>query len=160
LLLQTKETLIYTQMLNLKETANELEGMLRDIALKSGIFVPITKDLIRYKKYSVIKLEDGSWAVFHTDPKKRHIATTFLKVSAFAMCKMHEKRLSGRIREIEQNDGIFEKNYADSLIYKQTYRRTTDSVRKDTALWRYEIAHAKAKQAKQAIDSVFYASIT
>ena len=110
-------------MLNLKETASELEGMLRDIALKSGIFVPITKDLIRYKKYSVIKLEDGSWAVFHTDPKKRHIASTFLKVSAFAVCKMHEKRLSGRIREIEKHDSIFEKNYADSLIYKQTNQK-------------------------------------
>jgi EAL domain-containing protein (putative c-di-GMP-specific phosphodiesterase class I) len=108
-------------MLNLKETANELEGMLRDIALKSGIFVPITKDLIRYKKYSVIKLEDGSWAVFHTDPKKRHIASTFLKVSAFAVCKMHEKRLSGRIREIEQNDGIFEKLCELQIDYAQGY---------------------------------------
>ena len=147
-------------MFNLKETATELEGMLRDIALKSGIFVPISKDIIRYKKYSVIRLEDGSWAVFHTDPKKRHIASTFLKVSAFAVCKMHEKRLSGRIQEIEKHDSIFEKNYADSLIYKQTYRKTTDNVRKDIALWRYEIAHANAKQAKQAIDSVFYASIT
>ncbi len=147
-------------MLNLKETASELEGMLRDIALKSGIFVPISKDLIRYKKYSVIKLEDGSWAVFYNDPKKQYITTTFLKVSAFAVCKMHEKRLSGRIQEIEKNDSIFEKNYADTLIYKQTYRKTTDNVRKDTALWRYEIAHANAKQAKQAIDSVFYASIT
>ena len=68
-------------MLNLKETASELEGMLRDIALKSGIFVPISKDLIRYKKYSVIKLEDGSWAVFYNDPKKQYITTTFfLKV--------------------------------------------------------------------------------
>jgi hypothetical protein len=73
---------------------------------------------------------------------------------------MHEKRLSGRIQEIEKNDSIFEKNYADTLIYKQTYRKTTDDVRKDTALWRYEIAHAKAKQAKQAIDTVFYSSIT
>lgn len=147
-------------MFNLQETAHELEGMLKDIALKSGIFVPISKDLIRYKKYSIIKLSDGSWGVFYNEDKKRHIANTFLKVSAFAVCKMHEKHQTARIQEVERNDRIFEKNYTDSLIYKNTYKKTSDNVIKDTALWRYELAHAKAKHAKQIIDHAFYRSIT
>ena len=157
---QTRGILIFTQMFNLRETAHELEGMLKDIALKSGIFVPISKDLIRYKKYSIIRLSDGSWGVFHNDVKKRHIANTFLKVSAFTVCKLHEKHQTARIQEVERNDRIFEKNYMDSLIYKNTYKRTADLVIKDTALWRYELAHAKAKHAKQIIDSAFYTSIT
>lgn len=147
-------------MLDIKETAHELEGMLRDIALKAGIFIPINKDLIKYKKYTIIKLSDGSWGVFHTDTKKKHVASTFLKVSAFAICKLHEKNQTVRIQEVERNDRIFEKNYVDSLVYKNTYKKTTDNVIKDTALWRYEIAHAKAKHAKQIIDGTFYASIT
>jgi hypothetical protein len=147
-------------MFNIQETAHELEGMLKDIALKSGIFVPISKDLIKYKKYSIIKLSDGSWGVFHNDNKKRHIASTFLKVSALTVCKMHEKHQTARIQDIERNDRIFEKNYTDSLIYKNTYKKAADTVIKDTALWRYELAHAKAKHAKQIIDGAFYRSIT
>ena len=146
-------------MFDIKETAQEFEGMLRDIALKSGIFVPIGKDLIKYKKYSIIRLDDNSWAVFYNDLKKKHISTTFLKVSAFAVCKMHEKKMSGRIQEVELNDQVFEKNYIDSLVYKNTYKRTADVATRDTALWRYEIAHAKAKQAKQIIDRLFYGSL-
>ena len=92
--------------------------------------------------------------------KKKHIATTFLKVSAFAICKLHEKHQTARMQEVERNDRIFEKNYMDSLVYKNTYKKTADNVIKDTALWRYEIAHAKAKHAKQIIDGTFYASIT
>lgn len=147
-------------MFDIKETAQEMESMLKDIALKSGIFVPITRDLIKYKKYSVIRLPDNAWAVFHTDVTKRHIATTFLKVSAFAVCKLHEKRNSQRVQEIEVNDKVFEKHYTDSLIYKHTYKQTTDHATRDNALWRYEISHAKAKRSKQIIDNIFYATIT
>lgn len=147
-------------MFNIKDTAHELDGMLRDIAQQAGIFVPISKDLIKYKKYSVIKLVDNTWSVFLNEGRKKHIGNTFLKVSAFALCKLHEKRQNSRIKEVEYNDKVFEKNYMDSLVYKHTYKRTQDAQTRDTALWRYEIAHAKAKHAKQIIDGLFYASVT
>jgi hypothetical protein len=147
-------------MLDIKQTANELESMLKDMVLNSGMFVPISKDMIKYKKYTIIKLPDGAWAVFHNDVKKKHIATTFLKVSAFAVCKLHEKRQSLKIYEIELQDKVFEKNYVDSLVYKHTYKKTQDNMTRDTALWRFEIAHAKAKHAKEIIDRLFYSSLT
>jgi hypothetical protein len=147
-------------MLNVKHTAQELEGMLKDIVLNSGIFVPIGKDLIKYKKYTIIKLADNTWSVFYNDVRKKHIATTFLKVSAFAICKLHEKRQAVRVSEIEFQDKIFEKNYVDSLVFKHTYKNTKDNTTRDTALWRFEIAHAKAKHAKEIIDGLFYTSLT
>jgi hypothetical protein len=147
-------------MINIKHTAQDLEDMLRDIVLKSGIFVPIAKDMIKYKKYTIIKLPDTAWAVFLNDNGKKHISSTFLKVSAFAVCKLHEKRQTSRIVDIEFNDKIFEKNYMDSLVYKHTYKVTRDEQTRDNALWRFEIAHAKAKHAKQIIDGMFYTSVT
>ena len=147
-------------MFNISQTAHELDGMLKDIAQQAGIFVPISKDLIKYKKYTVLKLPDNTWSVFLNEGRKKHIGTTFLKVSAFALCKLHEKHQLQRIKEIEQNDKIFEKNYIDSLVYKHTYKVTKDAQTRDNALWRYEIAHAKAKHAKQIIDGMFYASVT
>ena len=143
----------------IKEISSDLEAMVYDIAVRSGIFVPINSTSFRYKKYMVIKGPDNLWHVFLLEPKKKHIATTFLKVSAFAICKAHEKNKAYSIDELKSNDAIFEKNYNASIFYKQTYKRTKDHVTKDNALWRYEIAHAEAKQAKRRIDDIFYASI-
>jgi len=147
-------------MFNLKTTAQELEGMLKDIATTSGIFVPISKDLIKYKKYTIVKLPDAGWAIFLNNERKKHIMNTFLKVSAFAVCKLHEKNQVARLDEIEYNDRVFEKNYIDSLVFRHTYKTTKDVQTRDNALWRYEIAHGKAKHCKQVIDSIFYASVT
>jgi len=141
------------------ENSAELEAMFYDIAVRSGIFVPINKTSFRYKKYMVIKGPDNLWHVFLLDPKKKHLATTFLKVSAFAICKSHEKRKQYEIDTVLSNDAVFQKQYNDSIFYKATYQRTASPVTKDNAMWRYEMAHAGAKAAKSRIDDIFYASI-
>lgn len=146
-------------MFNLQETARDLDYMLTDIALKSGIFVPINKDTIKYKNYLVTRDAPNGWNIFCLESRKKHIANTFLKVSAFAVVKLHEKRQTHRIDEVLHNDQIFEKNYIDSLYYKNTVKKTNDLQTKDTALWRYEIAHEKAKKSKRTIDGIFYSLI-
>lgn len=146
-------------MLNIQETARDLEHMLTDIALKNGIFVPINKDTIKYKAYLITRDSPYGWNVFFLGARKQHIGNTFLKVSAFAVAKLHEKRQSYRIDEIFHNDQIFEKNYVDSLYYKNTFKRNNNPQTRDTALWRYEIAHYKAKRSKRIIDGIFYSSI-
>lgn len=146
-------------MFDVQQTARDLEHMLTDIALKSGIFVPINKDTIKYKNYLVTRDAPHGWNVFFLGGRKQHIGNTFLKVSAFAVVKLHEKRQAHRIDEIFRNDHIFQKNYIDSLYYKNTMKKTNDPQAKDTALWRYEIAHDKAKRSKRIIDGIFYSSI-
>jgi hypothetical protein len=107
----------------------------------------------------VLKGPDDLWHVFLLEPKKVHIATTFLKVSAFAVCKGHESRKQYNIDEVLSNDEVFQKNYTDSVFYKKTIQKTASPISRDNALWRYEIAHANAKAAKSRIDDIFYASI-
>lgn len=147
------------QIANIKKTAKELDSMLYDLILKSGIFIPINKNTFNYKNYQVSKNTDGSWNVFLFSDRKHHIANTFLKVTAFTVCKLHEKGQYQRVDEILEDDRIFEKNYTDSLFYKNTVKISNDNVSKDTALWRYEIVHHKAKEAKGRIDRHFYSSI-
>lgn len=145
-------------MFSVTQTAQDLETMLKEMVLKSGIFVPINKDSIRYKKYLIVKGNE-CWNVFHVDKRKKYIATTFLKVTSFAVCKLHEKHQEHKIDELLKSDKIFEKNYVDSLYYRNTFKKTKDLLTRDNALWRYEIAHDKAKQSKQLIDRIFYSSI-
>jgi hypothetical protein len=142
-------------MSEIKEKSKDLESMLFDIA-SNNIFVYTGKDCLKYKNYQISK-SDGVWKVT-VEQGNRYacLAETLLKISAFAVCKSHEKRKSKITEEIIRLDKIFEKNYNDSLFYKNTYTKAKDFDIKDTAMWRYEISHSTAKHAKQIIDDNFY----
>jgi hypothetical protein len=146
-------------MFDIKETAKELDRLLHDIVVKQGIFVPINRDLIRYKNYMMVRNEDNDWVVLLAKDKKIHIATVCLKVSAFAMCKLHEKRRSNSMSEVDNLDKHFKKNYIDSLFYKKTAQTSSNEITRDNAVWRYEIASSAARDAKKKIDDIFYASL-
>ena len=75
------------------------------------------------------------------------------------MCKLHEKRLGARVKEVLDEDKLFSKNYIDSLFHKNTVKTSKDSIIKDNATWRYELVHGRAKRAKDRIDTLFYSSI-
>jgi hypothetical protein len=146
-------------MFDLRKTAQELENMLHDIIVSKGMFVCTDKNVFRYKKYLVSKKDDQGWNVFYIDKHKYFVAATFLKITAFAACKIHEKNDSRKLKELLALDEEFSKAYVDSLFFKNTAKNAKDSITKDTALWRYEIAHQKAAAAKQQIDAIFYRSI-
>jgi hypothetical protein len=82
-----------------------------------------------------------------------------LKVSAFAIAKLHDKKWTIRIDDIEKEDKRFQKNYMDSVFYKNTMKVSKDYVTKDTALWRWELVTEQVKDAKSRIDGIFYASL-
>lgn len=150
---------MYIQMFNLKETANSLEHMLHDFMIKGGMIVPIGKNTFKYKNYLVVRDQDIGWSVFQVGNTKKHIASTFLKVSAFAVCKAHDRFRFSTVDDVKNADAIFERNYLDSIFFKNTIKISKDYDRKDTALWRYEIVHSKARDAKEKIDRIFYSSL-
>lgn len=148
---------MFTQMLNIRDAAQELNNMLNDAIVKAGVFVPVSKNVLQYKNYLVKKEEDDSWTVFLiTGKQKTQIANTFLKISAFAICKLHEKKNFRDLAEVENSDKVFQTNYIDARYFRHTYKVSSDSAKKDIALWRYEIVNHKAKAAKSQIDKIFY----
>jgi len=146
-------------MFDIKQAAADLDSMLHDIVVKQGIFVAVNKRLIRYKKYIIVRDVNDNWTVILSDQRKFHIATVFLKVSAFAVCKMHEKGKNTSIDEIKSNDDIFRKNYIDSQFYRKTAQSAKDPVTRENAYWRLEMVKDNAKTAKARIDGMFYSSI-
>jgi len=146
-------------MFDVKQAAADLDSMLHDIVVKQGIFVEVNKRLIRYKKYIIVRDVNDNWTVILSDQRKFHIATVFLKVSAFAVCKMHEKGKTTSIDEIKSNDDIFRKNYIDSQFYRKTAQSAKDPVTRENAYWRLEMVKDTAKTAKARIDGMFYSSI-
>lgn len=150
---------MYTQIVDIKKTAAELESMLSQAVNHAGLFVPIHKNIIQYKTYTVVRQKDNSWAVYDNKNGKTLIANTFLKVSAFAICVLHNKKMFTRVNEVLKDDRIFEKNYVDSIFFKRTYKSTNDEITKDTAFWRYEIVNFTARESKQRIDKAFYSYV-
>jgi hypothetical protein len=147
-------------MFNIQQVAKELDDLLHDIVVKQGMFVSVSKGLIRYKNYIIVRNNEGDWVVaVLVNDRKKYISTVCLKVSAFAICKLHEKNKKIKIAEIEEQDSIFKKNYINSQFYKKTAQSSTNEITKDNAVWRYEIAANDARVAKKKIDSIFYASL-
>jgi hypothetical protein len=146
-------------MFDIKKAASDLDSMLSDIVVKQGIFVAVDKRQIRYKNYIIIRNDHNDWNVILVKDKKIHLATVFLKISAFAVCKLHEKKKLSSLEEIKSNDAIFKKNYIDSQFYRKTVQNTDNDVTRDNAQWRFEIVQANAKKAKDRIDALFYSSI-
>ena len=146
-------------MFDVKQAAADLDSMLHDIVVKQGVFVAVNKRLIRYKKYIIVRDPNDDWTVILSDQRKIHVATVFLKVSAFAVCKMHEKGKKTSIDEIKSNDDIFRKNYIDSQFYRKTAQTAKDPITRESAYWRFELVKDYAKTAKARIDSMFYSSI-
>jgi hypothetical protein len=136
----------------------KIEAEIYDIAVRSGMFVPIDKRSIRYKKYMIIKGPDDRWNVFQL-PGKRLISSSFLKVTAFAVAKLHDQKKITSVDKVQSADTRFQKNYNDSVFYKNTMKVSKDLVTKDTALWRYEMVKAEVKSAKDEIDAIFYSSL-
>lgn len=147
-------------MLDIKKAAAHLDSLLSDIVVKEGIFIAETKRLIRYKNYAVIRNTNDDWVILLIkDKRKFHIGTVFLKISAFALCKLHEKGKNRSVEEVKQNDAIFRKNYIDSQFYRKTAQTAKDPATRDSAQWRFEIVQTAARTAKGKIDSLFYSSI-
>jgi hypothetical protein len=147
---------MYTPIVDIKKTAAELESMLSQAVINTGLFIPVSKTSIRYKNYLISRQKDNSWNIY---TKNQLIASTFLKISAFAVCTMHEKKMLARVREVLLDDKLFEKNYIDSIFFKRTFKSTRDDITKDTAFWRYEIVNFTARVSKERIDKAFYSLI-
>ena len=140
---------------DIEKAAEEFDNMLFKIVTKGGLFTPSGNNLIKYKGYR-LRREKSSWNIYLNN---RLIASTFLKVSAFAICKAHEERKTHQFREILDNDKVFERNFVDGLFLKHTATTSKDEVSKDTAQWRLEQVACRAKHAKARIDSMFYSSL-
>lgn len=144
-----------TDLSELTSKIQDFEQMIFEIA-SNHMFVNVDKNTLKYKQF-IVEKRQGVWTSYRLlKGRKIKIAETFLKVSALAVCKLHETRKFKSIESIVKKDQLFEKNYIDSVFYKNTFKRSKDQLLKDTALWRYEISHGKAKTAKQYIDKEFY----
>lgn len=140
--------------------AFELENLIREYVLNTGIFVP-SNNGFRYKSYFINQLEDRSWEVsLKRDTGYKVIANTFLKISAFTICRLHDNQHLSQIKFIMDLDETYRKNYIDAHYFKAIIKQSKVSLQRETAEVRYDLVNARADRAKQSLKKQFVASLS
>jgi len=108
---------------------------------------------IRIKNMVIRKSRNG-YLVYDTKENKQ-VAKTFCKSSAVAIAKSMAKGFDV-IDQVMIWDQIIEKNYNDSIFYKNTMKKTKDEFKKDIIEVRFEDAKYRTEYAKQNLDTIIF----
>lgn len=144
---------MYTQ-LNYNLIDN-LDNLINTSIKNQIIFKPISKNRFKYKNFQVVKNQFDRWDIYES---KKVIGQTFLKLSAFAMCRARERNLTNLIVNIENYDKVYEINYLNIQQYQHIATNSIDRITKQTAAVRLEESENTIKSAKGELDRAFYSS--
>lgn len=137
-----------------RKIVEELERILNENI--DTIMFPYQKgNSIRIGKMIVRRHSNGNYKVFDCKDNTL-IATLFCKASAVALAKNFAKGNTSCRDKIVETDRRIEKNYNDSLFYKNTMDKTTDDVRYEIAEMRYDISVARTSEYKESLDAYIF----
>ena len=109
---------------------------------------------VRIKNMIVRKSPNG-YLVYDTKDN-RQVARTFCKTSAIAIAKSCAQG-KDLVESILRYDAIIQKNYIDSIFYKNSMKKTKDSSRLDILEIRFDEARIKTESAKRSLDNIIFA---
>lgn len=117
-------------------------------------FPQVKGNSIRIKNMVIRKSRNG-YLIYDTKDN-RQVAKTFCKASAVAVAKSLAKGID-QTDKVLRYDSIIEKNYNDSLFYKNTLRRTKDDFKRSVIEIRFLDAKDRTESAKRFLDSIIFA---
>lgn len=139
--------------------AFELENIINDYVLTTGMFVSSGTGY-RYKNYAINQLPDYTWEVGVIHNKQFcFIANTFLKISAFTICKLHDNSHLNQLSYVTDLDDTYRRNHIDACNFKHVIKNSKISLQVETAEIRYHEVSGRADQAKQSLKKQFLASL-
>lgn len=150
---------MFTRTPNYNKLVRDFDVLVNKMIDKNGIFVTIKPNVYRFKKYQVQKVDDNWVITINQKGRIRILGTTFLKISAFAVCKLHDKKWLRQVAIVIENDEIYKKNSIDAGFFKNVVDNTKDNDRKMIAECRFEVTAYKAKCAKKLIKNYFISTL-
>lgn len=135
--------------MNFKRQAEKLENYLSEEFKKKLPIAVLPNGALVYENFIVKKTKNNQWALYQARGFK--IDTFNLKACALMAAKYYSKNRLTDYNEVVNLDQFYQRNATDADIFKHRYDNTKDLVRKDLALWRWEITTARAKATKQQI---------
>lgn len=105
-------------------------------------------------RHMVVRKSPKGYLVYNTKDNVQ-VARTFCKTSAIAIARTCAQG-KNYVKEIMRYDQIIEKNYNDSIFYKNTLRRTKDEFKKDVIEIRFWDARDRTLAAKESLDNIIF----
>lgn len=139
--------------MNIKRQAEKLERYLDEEFKHNLPVVQLSDKSLIYKNFKIKQDKTGYWILSRV--KGNIIDKFYLKVCALLAAQFYSTNHLNRYNEVKNLDSVYQKNSVDSDIFKYYYKKTSDKIKKDTCLWRWEISHDKAQIAKTQIVSKF-----
>lgn len=140
--------------MNFKRHAQKLETFLDEEFAKNLPVAQLPNGTLVYKHYKIKKNKLNVWTL-----SKVNLASPIevfnLKVCALLAAKFYEKNNINKINEIKRLDQLYQQSLNDSVIFKHRFKTSKDAVRRDIALWRWEVTDARAKDTKNKIAHMF-----
>ena len=136
-----------------KTLAEELE----DIVISGLAKMPLPHqrgNSIRLKNVVIRKHKNG-YRVFNISTNK-HITTTFTKTAAVAIAKLYAHKQEDKVDSITDLDTRVSKHYMDALFAKRTVESSKDSIRRESAETKFEIALDRAWSSLAQIESYIF----
>jgi len=141
--------------MNIKKSARQLEEFYEDFKDKLP-FTMLANKAIGYHDYVVRPNKTNGWDLLKKYSTGPALIDSFnLKVCALISAKFHENTRIQQLMEIKEMDRQYAANETDATYFRYFYNKTTDPVRRDTFLWRYEVTNEKTKFYKDKISSSF-----
>tara|TARA_B100000780_G_C21126633_1_gene457401 strand:- start:1954 stop:2376 length:423 start_codon:yes stop_codon:yes gene_type:complete len=132
---------------------NELEAIINK-SFEDFPFPYVKGNSIRIGKMVIRKSKHG-YLVYNTELNKQ-AGHTFSKASAIALAKNVVDNKQDASDDILKIDKVIEKNYMDSVYFKNSYEKSNDDFRKDVLSIRLDVALSRTEQACSLLDNYIY----
>lgn len=131
---------------------NELESII-ERGLEDSV-IPVKKGNSIRIGQTVIRESRNGFLIYDLKTNKQ-IARTFFKTSAIAIAK---KYAEGKdvVKRALALDSILLKHYNDAIFYKNTIKKTSDCLIKESRQCRLQIAMDKTQKAKEELDKFIF----
>jgi hypothetical protein len=130
--------------------ANNLKQLFdKEVSNNSGLFPVQSGTRINIGSYSIKPLKTGGWSVM-SYKTGNIVADTYTKVAALAIAKNLSKNRNVCKKVIEL-DKIVAKHHIDCQFYQYTMKVTSNPVRYESTVNRYDISKAIEQAAREKI---------
>lgn len=130
----------------------DLENLINENLKK--ITLPYVKGNSIRIRHMIIRESKKGFLVYDSY-HNRQVARTYSKVAAVALAKTCAEG-ENYVDFILEQDKIIEKNYIDSIFYKNTISKTHNTMRRLAAEDRYDIARERVDAARKKLDKFIF----
>jgi hypothetical protein len=139
--------------MNFKKHAEKLEKLMEEEFNKKVPLLVVNKNYLLYKNFKIKKNKLENWDLI--SPSDQIIGTFKLKVNAALAAKFYDKNQIINFKEIKDLDTKYWSNATDSMVFRERYNKSKDTIKKDIYISRWDITKTRTEQYKTEISKLF-----